>query len=48
MSLKPKRVNFDEKWQELKETVKEVITLGSVKRNIWNDRFGYTITINLK
>lgn len=39
MSLKPKRVNFDETWQELRQTVKEVITLGNVKRNIWSDRF---------
>lgn len=40
MSLKPKQVNFDETWQDLKETVKDVITLGSVNRTIWNDRFG--------
>lgn len=39
MSLKPKRVNFDETWQDLRQTVKEVITLGNVKRNIWSDRF---------
>jgi cullin 2 len=41
MSLKPKRVNFDETWQELRQTVKEVITLGNVKRNIWSDRFRF-------
>lgn len=40
MSLKPKKVNFDETWQDLRETVKEVITLGSVERSIWNHRFG--------
>lgn len=45
MSLKPKRVNFDEKWLELRETVKEVITLGSVQRTIWNDRFGYVCVL---
>lgn len=39
MSLKPRRVNFDVTWQDLRETVKEVITLGNVKRDIWNDRF---------
>lgn len=41
MSLKPKRVNFDEKWMDLRETVKEVITLGQVNKTIWNDRFSY-------
>lgn len=41
MSLKPKRVNFNETWQDLKDTIKEVITLGNVKRDIWNNRFGY-------
>lgn len=40
MSLKPRPVNFDETWSDLKQTVKEVITLGSVNRTIWNDRFG--------
>lgn len=39
MSLKPRRVNFEVTWQDLRETVKEVITLGNVKRDIWNDRF---------
>uniref|UniRef100_U5EWS4 Cullin-2 n=1 Tax=Corethrella appendiculata TaxID=1370023 RepID=U5EWS4_9DIPT len=45
MSLKPKRVNFDETWQDLKETVKEVITLSNVKREIWNNRFGDVYSI---
>lgn len=40
MSLKPKRVNFTETWEDLKETVKEILVLGPVKRHIWNDRFG--------
>lgn len=40
MSLKPRQVNFDEKWQDFKETVKEVITLGNVNRLTWSDRFG--------
>lgn len=40
MSLKPRAVNFDETWLDLKQTVKEVITLGNVNRTIWNDRFG--------
>lgn len=40
MSLQPRQVNFDETWTEIKETVKEVITLGNVKRDVWNNRFG--------
>ena len=39
MSLKPKEVNFYKVWEELKETLKEVITLGNVKHIIWNYRF---------
>ncbi|BES92469.1 unnamed protein product [Nesidiocoris tenuis] len=39
MSLKPKRVDFQETWLELKETVNAVITLGNVPRSTWNDRF---------
>nr|XP_018904304.1 PREDICTED: cullin-2 [Bemisia tabaci] len=39
MSLKPKRVNFQEIWENLEDTMKGVITLGKVPRNIWNDRF---------
>lgn len=40
MSLKPKRVNFEDTWLVLQETVKDVLTLGNVKRSTWNDRFG--------
>ncbi|XP_055644695.1 cullin-2 isoform X2 [Toxorhynchites rutilus septentrionalis] len=39
MSLKPKRIDFDQTWSELKDTVKEVITLGSVRRDVWSNRF---------
>nr|CAD7401976.1 unnamed protein product [Timema cristinae] len=39
MSLKPKKVNFNETWNVLQETVKDVITLAHVPRGIWNDRF---------
>jgi cullin 2 len=39
MSLKPKKVNFNEKWLGLQETVKGVITLGNVPRATWNERF---------
>ncbi|XP_075213693.1 cullin 2 [Lycorma delicatula] len=39
MSLKPKRVNFNETWDVLQETVKGVITLANVPRTTWNDRF---------
>jgi cullin 2 len=39
MSLKPRRVDFNEKWVGLQETVKGVITLGNVPRETWNARF---------
>lgn len=39
MSLKPKPINFTEKWNSLKETVKGVITLDRVPRDAWNERF---------
>lgn len=45
MSLKPQRVNFDEKWTDLKETVQQVITMGNVQKNIWNDRFSYVYSL---
>jgi len=39
MSLKPKPINFTEKWNSLQETVKGVITLDTVSRDAWNERF---------
>lgn len=39
MSLKPKRVNFQETWHGLQETVNAVITLRKIPRSTWNDRF---------
>eukprot|EP00088_Acartia_fossae_P025136 TRINITY_DN259_c0_g1_i1.p1 TRINITY_DN259_c0_g1~~TRINITY_DN259_c0_g1_i1.p1 ORF type:complete len:742 (+),score=174.52 TRINITY_DN259_c0_g1_i1:927-3152(+) len=39
MSLKPKRVDFMSTWAQLQETIKGVITLGTVQRNTWNERF---------
>jgi len=39
MSLKPKPINFTEKWNCLQETVKGVITLDRVPREAWNERF---------
>lgn len=39
MSLKPRAVNFDEVWGGLLETVQQVVTMGSIKRTIWNERF---------
>uniref|UniRef100_A0A6B0VG44 Putative cullin n=1 Tax=Ixodes ricinus TaxID=34613 RepID=A0A6B0VG44_IXORI len=39
MSLKPKRIDFEGTWEQLKDTVAGVITLGKVPRPIWNDRF---------
>jgi len=43
MSLKPKRVDFNQTWHELQETIKGVITLANIPRAIWNDRFRYKI-----
>ncbi|CAO1413455.1 unnamed protein product [Diamesa serratosioi] len=45
MSLKPKRINFDEVWLVLRKTVEEVITLKNVKRDEWNNRFGDVYSI---
>jgi len=39
MSLKPRKVNFNEMWVGFQETVKGVITLAHVPRATWNDRF---------
>ncbi|XP_045120266.1 cullin-2-like isoform X2 [Portunus trituberculatus] len=39
MSLKPRAVNFDEVWGGLLETVQQVVTMGSIKRTVWNERF---------
>lgn len=39
MSLKPRAVNFEEVWSGLHETVEQVVTMGSIKRTIWNERF---------
>ncbi|XP_041760538.1 cullin-2 isoform X1 [Anopheles merus] len=39
MSLKPRRIAFDEVWKELRETVQQVITLQDIKRDVWNNRF---------
>ena len=49
MSLKPKRVDFNSTWKDLKETVKGVITFSNVPRAVWNDRFsGIFFVIILK
>lgn len=47
MSLKPRRIDFDKSWSELKKTIGDVITLGRVDRNEWNSRFVdiYTICV---
>lgn len=41
MSLKPKQVNFDQIWPELKQTVKEVLTLSMVEKGVWEKGFSY-------
>ncbi|XP_058830462.1 cullin-2 [Topomyia yanbarensis] len=39
MSLKPRRIDFEKIWNDLKTTIMEVITLGSVQRDVWSSRF---------
>ncbi|RVE42940.1 hypothetical protein evm_012393 [Chilo suppressalis] len=39
MSLKPRNVDFQETWANLKETVAGVVGLQSVERAVWNTRF---------
>lgn len=39
MSLKPKRVVFDDVWKGLSHTLHQVISGGKVERTTWNDRF---------
>jgi len=43
MSLRPRRVDFDETWARVLNTVKGVITCGAVARATWNDRFSYPL-----
>lgn len=39
MSLKPRRIIFDQVWGCLRKTVEEVITLKNVNRDDWNNSF---------
>jgi hypothetical protein len=39
MSLKPRKIVFDEVWGGLRKTVEGVITLKSVNRDDWNNSF---------
>ncbi|CAH2101940.1 unnamed protein product [Euphydryas editha] len=39
MSLKPRNVDFQETWANLKETVAGVVALRAVERGVWNTRF---------
>ncbi|XP_019874549.1 cullin-2 isoform X2 [Aethina tumida] len=39
MSLKPRTVDFNATWGQIKETIHGVITLKKVERPVWNDRF---------
>lgn len=47
MSLKPRKVDFDAIWKELLGTIKEVVTCGSVKNKVWNDRFSYPLLVEI-
>lgn len=48
MSLKPKRINFEETWGELSLIVRDVISLKEVKRDVWNNTFSdvYSICVS--
>ncbi|KAI8433184.1 hypothetical protein MSG28_015276 [Choristoneura fumiferana] len=39
MSLKPRNVDFQETWANLRETVAGVVGLRAVERGVWNLRF---------
>ncbi|XP_078035422.1 cullin 2 isoform X2 [Augochlora pura] len=39
MSLRPKPINFKQTWETLQKTIQSIITLSSVPRAVWNDRF---------
>ncbi|XP_033335780.2 cullin 2 [Megalopta genalis] len=39
MSLKPKQIDFSQTWNALQKTIESIITLSSVPRAVWNDRF---------
>lgn len=48
MSLKPKRINFEETWGDLSLIVRDVISLKEVKRDVWNNTFSdvYSICVS--
>jgi len=39
MSLRPGAVNFDEKWSSLRETIRAVMQLQTVRMATWNDHY---------
>jgi len=39
MSLRPRQVDFETVWSGLRDTLSGVITLGTVPRDVWSDRF---------
>jgi len=39
MNLQPKRVNFDEAWKTLKNSVEVLVNLQSLERRVWDDNF---------
>lgn len=45
MSLKPKKVNFNEIWSDLRNTAHSVVTLKKVEKNVWNASFRYAMKI---
>lgn len=47
-SLKPKKVDFEEKWQAILRTVESVINCRMVERDTWSVSFQYPFYFYLK
>ncbi|KAK2719989.1 cullin-2-like [Artemia franciscana] len=39
MSLRPRKVDFNDTWSDLKKTIDNIIKLKPVPRSVWNDKF---------
>lgn len=43
MNLRPRQINFEEAWKELRNTVEAIVQLQYVKRITWDHNFRYHI-----